>query len=170
MFFWIFILFLCPFLFTLAYAGFSAAPWVPTKKNDKERLIRLAQIKPWEKVYELGCGNARVLRALVKNTQAKGVGVEISLFFWLWAWIQSKIFYKNIQIHWGSLFQTDLSQADVVYIFLTPKAHAALKEKFEQELSPGARVITYVWPIEGWEPEQVDKQKGQAKIYLYRRS
>ena len=57
----------------------------------------------------------------------------------------------------------------MVGLFLMPEAYAKLRPKFEKELKPGARVMSYVWPIPGWESEQVDAQEGRATIFLYKR-
>src|SRR3989338_9708995 len=74
---------------SLAYASISAAPWVPLRRRDIKRLIHLANIKPGEIVYDLGCGDGRVLAAVVKQTQARAVGFEISLLPYIFAKVRS---------------------------------------------------------------------------------
>ena len=167
--FWIFSFFVLIILGSLGYGALSAAPWVPTRKKDIDRLIRLAGTHPGEVVYELGCGDARVLSCFVKTTGTKGIGIEVSLLQYAFAKMRSWWIGPNLRIYWKNLFSVSLSEADVVYLFLMPEAYAKLRPKFEQELKPGARVITYVWPIPGWESEQVDAQEGRATIFLYKR-
>src|SRR3989338_2106643 len=145
--FWIFSFLLLIVLGSLGYGALSAAPWVPTRKKDIDRLKCLANISPGEMVYELGCGDAHVLSSLVKTTGAKGVGIEVSLLQYLFAKRRSLRKDSSLHIYWKSLFSVSLSDADVVYLFLMPEAYAKLRSKFEQELKPGTRVITYVWPI-----------------------
>ncbi len=165
----ILILVLAVVLFTMAYAAISAAPWVPTKKGDIERLVELADLKPGEVVYELGCGDARVLVQLAKKTRIRGVGIELSILQMLVAKLRAALSRTDVQIKWRNLFHTNLSQADLVYLFLMPDAYAALRPKFERELKPGACVVTYVWPIPGWQPVSVSKAAGRCDLYLYKR-
>ena len=54
-------------------------------------------------------------------------------------------------------------------MFLMPETYEKIRPKLEKELKPGARVITYVWPIPGWTPDVVDEVEGSQKIYLFRR-
>jgi SAM-dependent methyltransferase len=156
-------------LFSMAYAALSAAPWVPTKKGDIDRLIRLADLKPGETVYELGCGDARVLIKLAKKTGTRGVGVELSILQLLVAKLRAALSRTGVQVRWRNLFHTNLGNADLVYLFLMPDAYAALRKKFEAELKPGARVVSYVWPIPGWEPKTVDRRERSCDLYLYQR-
>ncbi len=158
------------FLGSLAYAASCGAPWVPTWKKDLQRIIHLVDLKPGETFIELGCGNARVCRAVASQSKAHVIGVELSLLQFLIAWIHTKLSgLKNIQIKFGNAFNQDLSKVDVVYMFLMPEAYAKIRSKLEAELKPGSRVVTYVWPIEGWEPECIDEAAESSKIYVYHR-
>ena len=62
-----------------------------------------------------------------------------------------------------------MSEADVVYFFLMPDKMERLRTKFEKELKSGAKVVSYVWPIPGWETENVDKKEGFPDLFLYKR-
>lgn len=66
-------------------------------------------------------------------------------------------------------FVHDLSGYDAVYVFLMPETYEKIRPKFETELKPGARVVSYVWPIPGWEPTRVDEQIGALKMHYYER-
>lgn len=157
------------FLFTMAYAAVSAAPWVPTKKRDIGRLKDIAKLKAGEIVYELGCGDGRVLIELTKNSGARGIGIEMSALHVLIAKLRAAIGKALVEVRWGNLFKTNLAEADVVYLFLMPEAYKKLRPKFEAELKPGARVVSYVWPIPGWEPKEISKEQGKLDLYLYQR-
>jgi SAM-dependent methyltransferase len=164
-----FILLLAVVLLSAAYAGLSAAPWVPTKKGDIERLLKLARLQPREIVYELGCGDGRVLVKLVQTSGARGVGIEVSILQMLVAKIRAAISHADVSIKWASFFKTNLRDADFVYLFLMPAAYAKIQPKLEAELKPGARVVTYVWPIQGWEAKEVSREEGRLDLYLYER-
>lgn len=158
------------FLASFAYAAVKGAPWVPTRARDLQRIVRLLDVKPGQTVYELGCGDGRVSTLLAKQTGAQVIGVELSLAQWLAATVRKYVTRTpNVHFRLRDVFAVDLSKADVVYLFLMPEAYANLKPKFERELKPGAKVLTYVWPIEGWEPKTVDIQKGSENLYLYER-
>lgn len=156
-------------LLTAGYASWSAAPWLPMRKKDVERCIKLADIKPGDKFYDLGCGDGRLVCAAAQ-AGADAIGLEISLFpYWL---AKIRVIFsknKNCRIIFKSFWQADLSDADIVYIFLMLKIHRKLIPKFEKELKKGAKIISYIWPIPGWQPTKVDEINGKGKLYLYQR-
>ena len=177
---WILTLILFVFLLSLAYASASGAPWVPTWKKDLERILKLVDVKDGETFVELGCGNGRVCRYVAARSNAKVIGVELSLLQFCIAWLQAKASgLKNIEIRFGNAFHYDLKDVDVLYMFLMPETYEKIRPKLESELSggagsgsagkPGSRVVTYVWPIAGWEPTKIDEVEGSQKIYLYQR-
>ncbi len=158
--------------FTFAWAGKSLAPWVPCRKKDVARVLKLAEIKPGEKFYELGCGDGRVVVAANKEHKANAVGLEIAIPLYIAAKIRQFFNWdKNLQIKYKNLFKEDLSDADVVYVFGMPdKLKNKLRLKLEKELKPGARVVSYVFPISGWEPVAHDKPTPtDLSIYVYKR-
>lgn len=159
-----FILFL-----SFAYAANAGAPWVPTWKKDLSRIQTLASLKPGETFMELGCGNARVSRFMAKAVpDANIIGVDLSIFQVMLAKLQAVLGrQKNVEIRFGNAFAQDLTHINVVHIFLMPETYEKIRPKLESELRPGARVMTYVWPIPGWEPTHIDHVEGSQKFYLY---
>ena len=155
-------------LCSAAYAGLRAAPWVPSKKNDIERVIQLAQIQPGQKFYDLGCGDGRILTAAAKK-QALSYGIELSLLPYLAAKIRKQFQQERarITVLYKDFWHTNLSNADIVYFFLTPQIIPKLKQKFEKELQSRTTVISHVWPIDGWKPTKIDKRKDHPDIYYY---
>jgi SAM-dependent methyltransferase len=153
---------------TFFYSVIRAIGWVPTRGHDIERFLKNAKIKPGDKMYDLGCGDGRLVFAAAK-AGAHATGFEVSLFPYLLA----KVGYlfqpnkKNINIRFKDFWWHDLSDADVVYFFLIPRIYKKLKKKLEKELKPGTRVIAYVWPIEGWAPDFVDKPDKQNAMNVY---
>jgi len=155
-------------LLTFIYAGFQGAPWVPTRKKDVERFLKLAEIKVGQKMYDLGCGDGRLVCAAAK-VGANAQGLELSLLPFLLAYVR-KLFSKDrhrIKIYFKNIWKTNLSDADIIYVWLMPEVMSKLKIKLEQELKKGTKVITYVWPIEGWQPIKTDFVEGSLNIYLY---
>ncbi len=153
---------------TAALAGISFAPWVPAWKKDLPRIFKLADIKPGQVFYELGCGDGRLIFYASKVCQAKAIGLEISLpMFLICKFRQILKRDKNVTFKYKNLFKQNLSDADVVYFFGMPdKISKKLKKKLENELKPGTRVISYAFAISGWEPETVSKP-GPVDIAIY---
>ena len=154
------------FVATFIHAGLSGATWVPTRQRDVQRFLNLADIKQNDVVYDIGCGNGRMV--IAASTQgANAIGFEISLFPYLLAKINKLIRRSKVKIKYRDLWHVNLADADLVYFFLMPERIKKLKNKFEQELKPGAKVISYVWPIDGWRPIKIDECEGRPKLYLY---
>jgi SAM-dependent methyltransferase len=166
----ILLLILLILLMTAALAGISFAPWVPTWRKDFPRVFKLAELKPGQVFYELGCGDGRVVTQANKIYKAKAIGLEISMPLYLVAKLR-QLFNpnKDLKIKYKNLFKENLGAADVVYFFGMPKpVKDKLRLKLEKELKPGCRVISYVFPIEGWQPEVIDKPLANVvPIYLY---
>ena len=152
------IIFLFLLFATFAYAGLRGAPWVPTRYRDVERFLKLADIKVGDVVYDIGCGNGRMIIASAKKG-AIGVGLEVSLFPYLLARINQLLNRKlNVKILFRDLWFVDLKNADVVYFFLMQDILPKLKIKLQKELKKGARVVAYVWPIPDWTPTKIDDE------------
>ena len=155
-------------LVSFAYAAVRGAPWVPTRRRDLDRLIKLLDVKPGQKIYELGCGDGRVSILIGKKTGATVVGVELSLAQFIVACIRRVLSHlPNVYFSFGDVFSVNLADADAVYLFLMPKTYAKIRAKLERELRPGTKVITYVWPMDGWTPREISSQAGSENIYLY---
>lgn len=162
------IIFILAITLTYFYSLVRGIGYVPTSGKDVQRFLALAQIKPGQKMYDLGAGDGRMTFAAAQ-AEAHATGFEVSLIPYIicliaWLWQKNK---KYIKIKFKDFWLHDLSDADLVYFFLIPRIYPKLKEKFEKELRPGAKVIAYVWPIDGWTPDTVDKPVGQKAMYVY---
>jgi SAM-dependent methyltransferase len=157
---------------TLALGGYLAAPWVPLWRRDVGRMLRLANVKPGELVYDLGAGDGRILMAAARDFQARAIGYEIAILPYLIgrSILWSRGLHKRAQLRYGNFFTESLADADVVTAFLSRHAMEKLRSKFEQELKPGSRVVTCVFSIPGWEPTITDKAgPKQPTVYVYQR-
>lgn len=150
-------------------AYFSAAPWCPTRKKDWDRIIKIAKIKDGDIVYDFGSGTGCVASYIGKKTGAKVIGLEMSLPFYLWSKVRNRLIgSKNVDIQMEDFFSYNISKADFIFCFLTPRAMKKLGEKFKKELPENAKVISYAFEIFGWQPELINRDNGNTPIYLYK--
>ncbi|MDG1950719.1 MAG: class I SAM-dependent methyltransferase [bacterium] len=157
-------------LASLAYAATQGAPWVPTWNRDLKRIARLANLKTGESFVELGCGNARVCRGIKKHhPDVEVTGVELSMLQYGVGWLQNQLSRSGVKMKLANAFKQDLTDTDVVYLFLMPETYEKIRPKFEAELKTGARVISYVWPIPDWEPVEINESEDSPKLFLYQR-
>ena len=155
-------------LLTCFYSVIRAIPWVPMWSKDLERFIKLVELKEGQRVYDLGCGDGKILFASAK-VGAVAEGYEVSVLPYIIAkikWIFDKN-RKRVTIKFRDFWLIDLSKADVIFFFLIPRIFPKLKEKLQRELRPGTKVIAYVWPFADWQPVKIDKAENRPTMYLY---
>lgn len=165
----ILILILAVILVITAYAAKIGAPPVFTNKRHIRKLLANLDLKPGQIFYELGAGNGRVMTmAAAAKPDIKVIGFELSPIMLVWAWLNIKIHrLKNAEIRWRNFFHVDFRDADFIFCFLMPKTLEKMKIKFEKELKPGAKIISYAFQVNGWSPEKIIKPASQSGIYIY---
>jgi SAM-dependent methyltransferase len=133
-------------------------PWIPTHRKRIRSALQLANVQPGERVYDLGAGDGRTLIVAAREFGAQAVGIEIEpvhcVIARLWAVIGGVA--SRVSVRWGDLYRADFRDADVVLFYLTPGHAERLKPLLERQLSPGARVVSLVVDLEGWQPAAVD--------------
>ncbi len=153
---------------SMAYAGWRAAPWVPAKPQDRDAILKALDLRPGKKVYDLGCGHGW-LECAAKAQSADIVGFEISIPVYLAAkirvWLAPGL--GKASVRFRDFWHADLGDADTVFCFLIPKAMDRLKKKLARECRPGTRVVSYVFPIDGWSASDTLQLEGGHKILIY---
>lgn len=149
----------------------SLAPYVVSPQEIVDRMLELADLRPGEKLYDLGSGDGRILITAVVRFKAKAVGVEISddLVNSTNARIRRLGLDADAQVIHGNFLDTDLSSADVVTLYLATDANEMLRPNLERYLKNGARVVSHEYAVPGWKPKLVDKdpERHGHTIYLY---
>jgi cyclopropane fatty-acyl-phospholipid synthase-like methyltransferase len=142
------------------------APWIPTSHKKIRKMLDLARLKPGETLYDLGCGDGRIVIDAAKDFDALAVGIEIDPIRYYWAKLSilRLSLQCNAKVILGNFFQSNLSKADVVTLYLLQDTNVKLMKKLSDELKPGARIVTNTFTIPGW---PVIRQDEQAKIYVY---
>lgn len=96
-------------------------------------------------------------------------GIELSLLQYGVGWLQNRFAQSGVNMKLENAFHHPLSDYDALYLFLMPETYEKIRPKLETELKPGARVVSYVWPIPDWEPTQIDEHPNAPKLYYYQR-
>ncbi len=153
------------------YAMLFGAPWVPTPSLAVAKMVEKAKLKKGDKVYDLGCGDGRLLFEASRKKGVQAIGYEISPLVYLIAVIRNLLNGWKVKIYFKSYMREDLSEADVVFLYLLPKAFKRLVTKFKKELKKGSLVISYAFKIDELElVERIErnKEKGICPIWIYR--
>lgn len=143
-------------------------PFQPSPKPAVEQMLMLAGVHPGDVVYDLGCGDGRIPIAASQLCGARGVGIDIdpqriteSLRSAREEGVLDRVTFRN-----EDLFETNISDATVVVLFLWPEVNLELCSKLRRELKPGTRVVSYCWEIGDWVPDKEIAVDGHP-IYLW---
>lgn len=150
----------------------TGAPFVPTPMARVKKMIELAKVKPGEKVYDIGCGDGRMVYVAANDYGAKAVGFELSPLVYLLARVRKIFWGSKAEIHFTDFRFKNLSDADVIVCYLMPEALARLQSKLEKELKKGARVVSYAFQIGTWQVthrEERNREQNLAPIWVYER-
>jgi precorrin-6B methylase 2 len=151
----------------------TLAPAFPTPQEVVERMLTLAQVKPGEMVYDLGCGDGRIVITAAQKFKAHAVGIEIrrEIYESTLGRVASLGLADQVKIVHGNALKTDLGPADVVTLYLLTSSNEKLKPLLIRDLKPGARVVSHDFEIRGWKPtvtEKVNLAGHPHMIYVYR--
>jgi SAM-dependent methyltransferase len=145
--------------------------WVPTPLRVVYRMLELAEIEAGEIVYDLGCGDGRILKTAVRKYQARGVGIDIDPERIEKARRRSRRFLDRITFQCQNVLKTELRRADVVTIYLLPDLNRKLMPQLAK-LKKGSRVITHAFALPGVQPYKVAHLTGKDglnhDVYAYR--
>jgi len=153
------------FIFFLILSFFTGAPYIVMRKKEAKRMIELAEIKKGERVYDLGSGDGRLVIMAAKKG-AKAIGFEINPFLVLISWVKILLagVRKNAVVKWRNFWRQNVSDADVVLLYLITQHMARMEKKLLRELKPGARVISHTFKFPNWKHSFYDKE---TKLYVY---
>jgi predicted RNA methylase len=156
----------------------SLAPFVPSPLPVIEHMLKLAELKPGEVLFDLGSGDGRTVTMAAENFGARAVGVELreDLAKKALSTINENGLANRITIVNGDMFSVNLKSADVVFLYLTTSANEKIRSKLESELKKGVRIVSHDYEIVGWKPIKIDNFCENPKIgypshtlYLYRK-
>jgi len=131
-------------------------PYVPTTDEAVDAMLKLGQVKKTDILYDLGCGDGRIVIAAAKKFGAHGVGIEINPERIAEAKENArKAGVENlVRFEENDLFLADFHEATVVTLFLLPNVNLKLRPKLLQDLKPGTRVVSNTFDMGDWKAEK----------------
>lgn len=154
------------------------APFVATPLQVVRHMLTLAELRPGETFYDLGAGDGRTVVMAAQEFGARSVGVELreDLAKKALATVQDLGIQDRVTIVQEDMFRVDLSQANVVFLYLTTSANDKIKPKLEKELKEGSRIVSHDYEVLGWKPVRTENFCENPKlgypshtIYVYRK-
>ena len=151
------------------------APFVPTPAPVVERMLLLAGVRPADVVYDIGCGDGRMVIAAAKTRGARGVGIDIDpkLIGECRANAKAEGVEARTRFFCMDAMKAHVTEATVLALYLLPESLEALKPLFERELRPGSRIVSHDYRFPGWDDRLVTTDVVQLetgrphKIFLY---
>jgi SAM-dependent methyltransferase len=151
--------------------GFQpSVPWVPTRDEVVEKLLKLIKPKPGDTVYDLGCGDGRIAVSIAKAyPHARVKCLEVRQDLVEKARANAREHGANVDIIRGDFFSYKIGDADIIYMYLLTSVNQKLRPKLEQELHPGTVVVTLDFPIPEWrEVARLELPRSwQRVLYVY---
>lgn len=153
------------------------APYVQTPYEVVEKMLELAHVDEADVVYDIGCGDGRIVIMAAQEFGARGVGIDI---------VPERIkeaesnaweagVSERVEFRLEDAAKSDISLATVVTLYLVPESNALLKPMFDTQLEPGTYVVSHDYPIPDWEEKLVNflsyktRQEAIHLIYVYRK-
>ena len=151
----------------------TLAPYIPTPQDVVDRMLAVAEVTNKDTVFDLGCGDGRVVITAAKKFGARGVGIDIDKD----RISESKRNARDagvsslVRFEQGDIQNADVSTATVVALYLVSSANLKLRPLLTKQLQPGARIVSHAFGMGDWQADKVDKftdARGDERvIYLW---
>jgi len=144
-------------------------PYEPSSEDVVRTMLEIANVGKDDIVYDLGCGDGRIVIAAAQKTEARGVGVDLDPE-------RIKESQENarrvnvadrVKFYQSDLFQTEISEATVVMLYLYPEVNLKLRPKLFRELKPGTRVVSHSHDMGTWEPDQTKTVPNGHRVHFW---
>jgi precorrin-6B methylase 2 len=151
------------------------APFVPVPDEILDEIVKNLELKPGSILHDFGCGDGRVLLRAVKNhPEISAVGVELAILPYLMAKFQTRK-YRNIKIKKGNIFDTDLSPATHIFLYLYPNVINSLIRNIKEDCKPGTTILTCDFQLKNMQPvktvdlSEISKTKDRGQnLFVYK--
>lgn len=151
---------------SMIWTNSRGAPWVPTPMSMVHEMLTMAEVGPDDLVYDLGCGDGRIIITAARRYGARAVGIELDPLRFVWCQILITVLRlrDRVRIVYGDFYKQELSAASVVTCYLLRATNKKLQGKFKAELSPETRVVSNYFTFPGL---QLIREDEEDKLYLY---
>jgi len=144
------------------YAMFRGAPYVPSSDKKIKAIMKLGDFGEKDVVYDLGCGDGRVIREVAGRGVKRATGYELSIPTYFLARLRRHFASSEEKIYFGNFWKQDFSDADVLVCFLLDKSMIEVGERIWPKLKKGARVVSNIFKMGDLKPDLV-----KDGVYLY---
>ncbi len=158
---WI-LVFVSIFLIPGFYAMVTSGPYVPSSKKRHRLMLKLAEITSKDIVYDLGCGDGRLVFQAAKFAK-KAIGYELSIPLVIYGNIKKILTFSKANIGFANIWKKDYQDANVIFCYLLPKAMKQFYKEVWPKLKPGTRVISNAFPMQDIKP---DLKEGKVYVYI----
>ena len=143
--------------------------FVPTPGDIVDTMLKMAAVTKRDTVYDLGCGDGRIVITAAQRYGAHGVGIDIDpeRVEEATANVRKAGVADRVRIIRGDLFEADISAATVVTLYLLTELNLKLRPKLLRDLNPGTRVVSHAFAMGDWKPERTADVSG-TMVYLWR--
>jgi cyclopropane fatty-acyl-phospholipid synthase-like methyltransferase len=149
------------------------APFLPTPPDVVERMLELANTGGDDFVFDLGCGDGRVLIAAAKKYDARGFGVDIEPYRVAESEANAKLAGVSDLVNFKlqDAIRVDLTPATIITLYLVQWSTDKLQDLIRNRTKPGTRVLSHNFPIRSWNPSKVeeffDREGSKHTLYLW---
>lgn len=161
---------LCFIIYLLYYivAFLSGAPFVPSTDRTAESMIDLAHIKKGDKIYDLGSGNGKLLQLAAAKGASVAVGYEINPLLVILSLVMTHVSPLRQRIHtvWGDFWKADISDADIIFVYLLPWRMEKLAQKLMKETKPRTIIVSNSFIFPKW---KIVRQDVKQHVYVFER-
>ena len=142
-------------------------PYVPTPQEVVDGMLQLAEVKTGDVVYDLGCGDGRMVITAAQKYGVRGVGIDINPERIQEAQENAKKAGVTDKVKFleQDLFTANIAEATVVTLYLLPSVNLKLRPKLLQDLKPGSRVVSHSFDMEDWKPDKTIQVNGRNVYY-----
>ncbi|MEZ7820996.1 MAG: 50S ribosomal protein L11 methyltransferase [Patescibacteria group bacterium] len=154
------------FIYSLIKENKNFVPYVPTPMKIVKEMIQMAGVKEGDNVYDMGCGDGRLVSkaSLIKNT--KCIGVEWKMDVFITAKIRNFFRRGKAIIKQGDMFKEDISNADVIFTYLLPRAMDRLEDKILKECKDSVVIVSHGFIFKNLKLQE-EKHIGKITIRKY---
>jgi trans-aconitate methyltransferase len=148
----------------------AGVPYVPTRPEVMDAMLALAEVRSTDTVYDLGCGDGRIVLAAASRFGARGLGVDLDgdLIARAQAQAQWQGLTDRTRFSAQDLFELDLRPATVLMLYLSVEINLKLRPRMLAELRPGSRIVSNRFDMaDVWRPERTIEVVG-TPVHLWR--